>query len=183
MTAEKNNGGFSRWSRRKAAARLRQQNAAIASPASPPAATEENKKIMNDADMPPLETIDKGGGVSAFLSPGVSEDLRRRALARLFQAPRFNLRDGLDDYDDDFTKLDAPLAALKRRLAQDAEKSSQEESPAKTKQTAANEKPPQKAQTAGEEQAAQEAEKENSAAQQTQTAQSSVSQKEEGGNG
>ena len=52
--------------------------------------------------MPPLESLGPDSDYSGFLSPGVSESLRRLALRRLFHAPEFNLCDGLDDYDDDF---------------------------------------------------------------------------------
>jgi len=46
-------------------------------------------------------------GYSGFLSPGVSEGLRRRALRKLFMSAVFNVRDGLDDYDEDFTNFEA----------------------------------------------------------------------------
>ena len=51
---------------------------------------------------PPLESLTTDSDYSGFLSPGVSETLRRLALRKLFHAPEFNLCDGLDDYDDDF---------------------------------------------------------------------------------
>ena len=58
--------------------------------------------------MPPLESLDGTSDVSAFLSRGVSASLRRAALRRVFRAPKFNVRDGLNDYDGDFTAY-APL--------------------------------------------------------------------------
>jgi hypothetical protein len=38
-----------------------------------------------------------------FLSPEVSEKLRKVALRKLFHGAGFNIRDGLDDYDEDYT--------------------------------------------------------------------------------
>jgi hypothetical protein len=42
-----------------------------------------------------------------FFSPEVSEQLRRVALRKLFHLPQFNIVDGLDDYDDDYTTFEA----------------------------------------------------------------------------
>lgn len=60
---------------------------------------------LTDADMPDLDTLSAESDYSSFLSPGVSEELRRLALRQLFRSPHFNVRDGLDDYDDDFTSF------------------------------------------------------------------------------
>jgi hypothetical protein len=60
-----------------------------------------------DADMPPLEALDEHSDYSGFLSPKVSEELRRRALRKLFQMPKFNLVDGLDDYAEDYRSFEA----------------------------------------------------------------------------
>jgi hypothetical protein len=37
------------------------------------------------------------------MSEGVSDELRNLALRKLFKAPVFNIRDGLDEYDEDYT--------------------------------------------------------------------------------
>ncbi len=63
--------------------------------------------VLSDADMPSLDTLDEHSDYSGFLSPGVSEKLRRLALRKLFSATVFNVRDGLDDYDEDFTRFEA----------------------------------------------------------------------------
>ena len=73
--------------------------------ASGPAA--EAEKVPSDEDMPPLDSLDEDSDYSGFLSPGVSEALRRRALRKLFMSAVFNIPDGLDDYDDDFTSFQA----------------------------------------------------------------------------
>ena len=73
--------------------------------ASEPAVVEE--KVLTDEDMPALESLDENSDYSGFLSSGVSESLRRRALRKLFSSAVFNIPDGLDDYDDDFTTFEA----------------------------------------------------------------------------
>ena len=65
------------------------------------------EKILTDEDMPPLDSLNEDSDYSGFLSSGVSEALRRRALRKLFTSAVFNVRDGLDDYDDDFTSFAA----------------------------------------------------------------------------
>lgn len=54
-------------------------------------------------ELPPLETLDENSDYSAFLGKGVPPDLKQKALKKLFHSPKFNIRDGLDDYDWDFT--------------------------------------------------------------------------------
>ena len=75
---------------------------------------------LTDADMPPIDDLDGRSDYGMFLSPAVSDQLRRLALRKLFHSSEFNVRDGLDDYDGDFsqfTKLgDVITAELKRRL-------------------------------------------------------------------
>ena len=60
---------------------------------------------LTDADMPPVESLDEASDFSGFLSEGVSEVLRRKALSKLFGLPVFNQLDGLNDYDEDYTQL------------------------------------------------------------------------------
>ncbi len=67
--------------------------------------------LLTDSDMPPLESLNAGSDYSGFLSRGVSETLRRKALAKLFHSPVFNLVDGLDDYAEDFSSF-APLGDI-----------------------------------------------------------------------
>ena len=80
----------------------------LAGDAPAPAAVEGvEERDLTDEDMPPLERLDENSDYSGFLSPGVSEGLRRRALRKLFMSAVFNVRDGLDDYDEDFTNFEA----------------------------------------------------------------------------
>ena len=122
-------GPLRRWARRKrevarkelAAAEAYRENTSAGAPdarrgAGMPGAHEPDgealaavveEKILTDEDMPPLDSLDEGSDYSGFLSPGVSEGLRRRALRKLFMSAVFNVPDGLDDYDDDFTSFQA----------------------------------------------------------------------------
>ena len=55
--------------------------------------------------MPSLESLNEESDYSGFLSPGVSDGLHRLALRKLFGAAKFQVRDGLDDYDTDYNLL------------------------------------------------------------------------------
>lgn len=146
-----------RWSRRKQAARERdgtardeqpdtasEQPAAGGASAEPgergsaPAAADagdDHAEAPTDGDMPPIESLDADSDYSGFMSPRVSESLRRMALRKLFGMSAFNVRDGLDDYDVDYTSFE-PLGATvtadmrhheERRRARDAERDAEVE--------------------------------------------------------
>ena len=66
---------------------------------------------LTDEDMPPVESLGEDDDFSGFLSPEISEKLRKVALRKLFHGAGFNVRDGLDDYDDDFTVFE-PLGDI-----------------------------------------------------------------------
>ena len=63
------------------------------------------------APLPELDSLGDHSDVSAFLDPDVDELVRRAALRRVFLSPAFNVVDGLDDYDDDFTRFE-PLGDI-----------------------------------------------------------------------
>jgi len=101
-----------RWSRRKAEARRPASQvpepapeAAAPQPAAPPDPQPEPAPLT-DADMPPLDTLDESSDLSPFFSRGVSEELRRRALRKIFSLAAYNVRDGLNDYDEDYTHFE-----------------------------------------------------------------------------
>jgi hypothetical protein len=112
-----------RWSRRKRRAR----NGPAPEPA-PTAARERSQpvesRVLTDADMPPVESLEADASVAEFFSPGVSEALRKAALRRVFRSARFNVLDGLEDYDEDFRSFEAlgdvVTADLRHRLEQAA---------------------------------------------------------------
>lgn len=64
-----------------------------------------------DATLPDPESLAPGSDIKAFLEPGVSSGLRRRALRRLFAGDKYGIRDGLDDYDHDYREILKPLAS------------------------------------------------------------------------
>lgn len=64
-----------------------------------------NEPATSDTDvssLPAADQIHADDDVSAFMRPEVDEDRRREALRALFHKPKFNHRDGLDDYDEDY---------------------------------------------------------------------------------
>ncbi len=64
---------------------------------------EQTQVLLTDADMPDVETLTASSDISGFLGKGVSAALRKAALRHVFRQPKYNVRDGLDDYDDDYT--------------------------------------------------------------------------------
>ncbi len=62
--------------------------------------------LLSDEDMPAITTLTAKSDLSDFFNKGVSADLRRAALRYVFQLPVYNERDGLNDYDDDFTQFE-----------------------------------------------------------------------------
>jgi len=109
-------GFFSRWSRRKVAAR---QGEALVEPTVPvptsgaaaapvvvapqgiePTAAEPEPTLD---DVAALET---GAEVARFVAPGVARQVKNAALKKLFADPHFNVMDGLDVYIEDFGRPD-----------------------------------------------------------------------------
>ncbi len=125
-------GPLSRWSRRKHEARSYQLDeesankvlkveAEIDGAEAPVEPVEPEVYLPDDSDMPALESLDEDSDYSGFMSPKVSEGLRTLALRQLFRGSMFNVRDGLDDYDDDFTQFtklgDIVTAEMRRQMA------------------------------------------------------------------
>ncbi|TDR57391.1 uncharacterized protein DUF3306 [Halomonas ventosae] len=63
-----------------------------------------------DHTLPDPDTLPPGSDITAYLASGVSSGLRKRALRRLFAGKHYGIRDGLDDYDDDYRQKLQPLA-------------------------------------------------------------------------
>lgn len=78
--------------------------------ASPETADGEPEPGSLDHTLPDPNTLPPGSDIKAYLVSGVSAGLRKRALRRLFAASHYGVRDGLDDYDDDFREKLKPLA-------------------------------------------------------------------------
>ncbi len=140
-TLRKSEGFASRWSRRKHA---------VDSGEKPDLIEDEEKKAekialeqeriaeeekveklaalnaLTDDDMPDVDSLHEGSDYSQFMSTSVSEGLRKIALRKLFQGEHYNVRDGLDEYDGDYTyfeKLDPGTitADMKHLLEVEAE--------------------------------------------------------------
>jgi hypothetical protein len=95
---------LTRWSRRKALAR-------------------EGAELP---ELPPIESLDENSDYAAFLAAEVPADMQRKALRKLFRSPKFNVRDGLDDYDLDFSSPeplgDIVTAEMRHRLRAELER-------------------------------------------------------------
>ncbi len=109
MSVNEDESVLSRWSRRKLEVEQEPVNVEQApapevgvSPLEPIAA-EIEAPPLTDADMPDIESLTEESDFSGFMSSGVSDELRNLALRKLFRAPVFNIRDGLDEYDEDYT--------------------------------------------------------------------------------
>ena len=118
---------LSRWSRRKHEAQQPLDMTVEENTAQDKAV--ETVAHLTDADMPPIESLTEDSDYTGFLSPKVSEALRKQALRKLFQSASFNVRDGLDDYDEDFTKFaelgDIVTVDLKHRLEMESKRKNQ----------------------------------------------------------
>jgi hypothetical protein len=69
-------------------------------------AEQAEEPVLTDDDMQPIETLNADSDYTPFMSEGVSKELRQMALKKLFFSGLFKARDGLDDYDDDFTSFE-----------------------------------------------------------------------------
>ena len=94
-----------RWARRKAQARAGNEDESPQPAAEPaPEPQEPQARQQDPLPLPDLASLGADSDYSAFMAPGVDEGMRRQALRKLFSSPQFNIRDGLDDYCDDFTQ-------------------------------------------------------------------------------
>ena len=116
-------GFLTRWSRRKAQTMRGEEPPepdTDEDEAPPPAAADEMPLAADPApaapdeasadsapealpELPPLDSLSADSDYSAFMGRGVPADLRQKALRKLFHSAKFNVRDGLDDYDLDFS--------------------------------------------------------------------------------
>ena len=110
MTRNSKESVLSRWSRRKLEAEqpLPTESMPAEIGATQPEALVETgpKPVLTDADMPDIASLSEDSDFSGFMSSGVSDELRNLALRKLFRAPLFNIRDGLDEYDEDYTTFE-----------------------------------------------------------------------------
>jgi hypothetical protein len=101
-----------RWSRRKAEVRSGADvepdpPSAEADSAGPTGPEGEAGAVGEALELPDLDTLGEDSDYSAFMSPGVDAELRRKALRKLFASPKFNVIDDMDDYCGDFTQFES----------------------------------------------------------------------------
>ncbi len=125
--ADEDDGFLSRWARRKQA--VREAEAAPAPDAPPaadtaadtaaaegPADDSQRRPLTPEevAELPDPDSLEPGSDFKVFLREGVPEELRRRALRRLWRSnPVFGVLDGLNDYDLDYTDAATVVANLR----------------------------------------------------------------------
>ncbi|MEQ5802103.1 DUF3306 domain-containing protein [Halomonas sp. H10-9-1] len=63
-----------------------------------------------DHTLPDPDALPPGADFTAYLKQGVSSQLRRRALRCLWSSGNYGVRDGLDDYDENYREVLKPLA-------------------------------------------------------------------------
>ncbi len=140
---------LARWSRRKHEAERGTPIEETESTAAPvdtePQATDTETGTVDDAataaapdaepadagtaepDLPHPDTLDRNSDFSAYLTKRVSSTFRRAAMRRLFSSPEFNVRDGLDDYDDDYTQFQSLGNTVTAHMRHHAERLRQRE--------------------------------------------------------
>ena len=108
MTAKGGSERFSlsRWSRRKLAAAVEAPVTQASASAIVPKPAPGTPTPSAALELPPVESLTFDSDFTAFLQPGVDDELKRAALKQLFRDPRFNIMDGLDTYIGDYTKAD-----------------------------------------------------------------------------
>lgn len=154
-----------RWSRRKREAEREQRQQSPAQPETPrPDPPQSAQPEPTDADLPPADALGPDSDYSGYLSSRVSEELRRAALRKLFRLPEFNVRDGLDDYDEDYRSFAAlgdtitadmrhheqRLREKARQREQEARQAESERAPGEPSAEAAAAEPPAGAEPGGE---------------------------------
>jgi hypothetical protein len=107
---------LTRWSRVKAESRA--EVSATPAAAQVPAASPAPGTDDAPPELPSIEKLTLNSDFSGFFHPKVDEDLRRRALRKLFSDPHFNVMDGLDVYIDDYSKTEPIPATMLASLTQ-----------------------------------------------------------------
>ncbi len=97
-------------------------------------ATNENslvdeKENSKQSELPAIETLGEDSDYSMFMSSEIDESLQKLALRKLFKAPFYNIRDGLNDYDEDFSTFEelGDIITSDMKYHQERKKTEQEE--------------------------------------------------------
>ncbi len=119
--AEDDKSFVSRWSRLKRARHDDPPPETAVRPETPAAPASGDPAAPSDADveaiveaLPDIDSLTEESDFTAFLRAGVPEELKQRALRRLWRLnPVFANLDGLNDYDEDFTDAALVVKNLK----------------------------------------------------------------------
>jgi|TARA_B110000881_G_C18598755_1_gene533452 Fe-S-cluster-containing hydrogenase component 2 len=68
---------------------------------------ETDLKTIDESTLTALEDLGSESDYTQFMSSEVSESIRKLALRKFFSGAEFNITDGLDDYDEDYTSFAA----------------------------------------------------------------------------
>jgi hypothetical protein len=122
--------------------RLRDAGDAPAAPEGgvPAVAPGEDTPAGGDAapDLPPIDGLNKDSDYTPFLEEGVPEKLARAAMRKLWRSdPIFAFRDGLDDYDEDFTIIETIVKAVTSKAGKAKARAKKAKAKAKAKKTGA----------------------------------------------
>jgi hypothetical protein len=99
-----------RWSRLKSE-QLQEDEVRPPAAAEEPAADEAQEpaaEVASEDDedsLPPIEALDENSDYSAYMSPKVSQTLRKQALRKLFRSAKFNYQCPMNEYAEDYTSF------------------------------------------------------------------------------
>jgi hypothetical protein len=122
MAGDGRDGFLSRWSRRKLGGEAPAPEPTEV--AGPEAATPEQSAAPAPAEVQaPPPTLDEAQALTVdsdfkrFLAPDVAPEVRNVAVKKLFADPRYNVRDMMDVYADDYSLPDPIPESMMRKLA------------------------------------------------------------------
>ncbi len=72
------------------------------------------QELLAKYNLPNPDNLEQGTDITGFLRKEIPEFLRRKALRSLWRSnPVFSVLDGLNEYDEDFSKVTTPLGGVK----------------------------------------------------------------------
>ncbi len=107
-TEDKEDKGFAeRWSKRKVAARESEADAVpLPEEEISPAVQETDEELLSEEDFDDVDfdALDKSSDYTRFIKANVPAAIQKKALRKLWGSdPVFEVLDGMNDYDEDFT--------------------------------------------------------------------------------
>jgi hypothetical protein len=111
---------FSRWSKRKVQTREGEAAPVEAAPAAGVRNEPPPEPAQPEIPPPTLEDVQlltPQSDFRRFVAPDVSPEVKNAAMKKLFADPRYNVRDSMDVYADDYSKADPLPESMLRQLA------------------------------------------------------------------